>query len=98
LRLLVEPQINDFKEQSDGLCECGSFASDVDHIVPFKMIVNAFNEIEDNGEGSCPEGRQNHNEPVPTSLWESNWVEYHKNHAQLQSLCRQCHYSKTYQK
>ena len=78
-------------------CPCPKEAGlDVDHVIPYKTILNSFFTIHDR-----EEFKKSMNKEVQGLYWRLRedhrkiWREYHKQHAKFQLLCKECHYAKT---
>ena len=78
-------------------CPCPKEAGlEVDHVIPYKTIVDSFFTIHDR-----EEFKKSMNKEVQGLYWRLRedhrkiWREYHKQHAKFQLLCKECHKSKT---
>ena len=69
---------------------------DVDHVVPFKKIVDNFFKIQNRDE--FIKGINKNEKGLYWRLKEEHrklWCNYHAEHAEFQMLCKPCHYAKT---
>ena len=102
MRYEVKYQSEKFRENNKHIDECYDCMApreaglDVDHIIPFKNILNDFfkihdrqefiNSIDKNEKGFYWRLREEH---------KKLWCDYHEAHADFQMLCKPCHYAKT---
>lgn len=98
-RSTIQDQIDAFRSSH---CEqCWRRGTDVDHVIPFKTLVEAFKQTALDYWGSAATQRYSvykqgteyfFVDPATAQAW---W-EYHKNNASLQMLCKVCHKRKTF--
>jgi hypothetical protein len=102
MRMLIQPQINDFKLSNESVCsECGTAGfCEVDHINPFKEIrEDFFKEFDVNvDELNMTSARFEvfyNVEDTYTHSFIEDWKIYHDQKCRLQYLCKPCHKVKT---
>ena len=102
MRYEVKYQSEEYRKNNQHIqecfdCSCPKEAGlDVDHVVPYKTIVNSFFTIHNR-----EEFKKSMNKEIQGLYWRlredhrKTWQEYHKQHAKFQLLCKECHRLKT---
>ena len=102
MRYEVKYQSEEYKKNNEHIQECfdcpcpREAGLDVDHVIPYKTIVNSFFTIYDR-----EEFKKSMNKEIQGLYWRLRedhrkiWQEYHKQHAKFQLLCKECHRLKT---
>ena len=102
MRYEVKYQSEEYRKNNQHIqecfdCSCPKEAGlDVDHVVPYKTIVNSFFTIYDK-----EEFKKSMNKEIQGLYWRLRedhrkiWREYHKQPAKFQLLCKECHRFKT---
>jgi hypothetical protein len=92
LRAEIREQINTYRRENPKCICCQSENEvEIDHIVSFKRLSEAFMNI-------CPDIEVGKNEIYYTVLdnnLRNKWLDYHKEKCLLQSLCKKCHRDKS---
>ena len=104
MRYEVKYQSEEYRRNHQHITECYDVncmapkeaGFDVDHVVPFKKIVDNFFKIQNRDE--FIKGINKNEKGLYWRLKEEHrklWCNYHAEHAEFQMLCKPCHYAKT---
>jgi hypothetical protein len=88
MRMLIYPQIQQFRAESlqlCAICDFGHMKLEVDHIEPFSSLLSEFESLTDVDRYV---GRM--------SDYEEEWIGFHGDFCTLQLLCEACHKVKTH--
>ena len=102
MRYEVKYQSEEYRKNNQHIQECFDCSCpreaglDVDHVIPYKTIVNSFFTIYDK-----EEFKKSMNKEIQGLYWRLRedhrkiWREYHKQQAKFKLLCKECHRFKT---
>ena len=96
-RWIIKPQINEFREasaanQPDTCPSCQKFVEsfEVDHIKPFKLILNEFLDLNHVNINEVKTKQQKGMADLADEELKNKWIQFHRENAHYQLICPKC--------